>query len=139
MWSLSRGGGASACGRVLQELELRGNGLTIGGARSLGEALKTGALPALRGLDLGANELRDDGGKAMAHFIFAGLGSWSNLVRLDLSGNSMRDVGVEAVFKAVTAPRVRLAPDVEWISIQHNHASPEARRRMSFPPPHLLM
>ncbi|CAN0480038.1 unnamed protein product, partial [Laminaria digitata] len=115
--SLCGGGGAAAAGRTLKLLDLRGNAITSLGAGTLGDALAAGGLPALRELDLGSNALRDAGGRAVAHHIFAGLGTWPRLVRLDLSGNGMGDGGVEAVFKAVTAPGASLAPDVERISV----------------------
>lgn len=137
--ALSHGGGASAAGRTLQELDLRGNGITVGGSWVIGKALATGAFPALRDLCLGANALRDEGGRAVAHFLLSGEGSWPRLVRLNLSGNGMRDVGVEAVFKAVTAPGVCLAPDIERINIRNNHASPAVRERTSCAPHFLLM
>ncbi|CAM9463757.1 unnamed protein product, partial [Sphacelaria rigidula] len=89
--ALSSGSGASAAGRTLQELNLRGNGISAGGSRALGRALATGAFPSLRGLDLGANALRDEGGKVVAHFLLSGAGTWPTLARLDLSGNGMGD------------------------------------------------
>lgn len=133
------GGGASAAGRTLQELDLRGNGVTAGGCRNIGEALAAGALPALRRLDLRANALRDEGGKAVAHFLLSGMGTWPKIVLLDLSSNGMRDAGVEAVFKAVTAPGVSLAPDIEKISVRDNYTSPAARKLTCRPPPFLHM
>lgn len=137
--ALSGGGGASAAGRTLQELDLRGNGITAGGSRVIGSALATGAFPALRSLDLSANALRDEGGRAVAHFLLSGEGSWPRLARLDLSGNGMRDVGVEAMFKAVTAPGVCLAPDIERVNVRNNYASPAVRERTSCAPHFLLM
>ncbi|CAN0326562.1 unnamed protein product, partial [Hapterophycus canaliculatus] len=115
--ALCGGGGSSGAGRTLQELDLRGNAVTVVGLRVLGSALAFGGLPALRALDLGSNSLRDEGGKAVAHRLLAGAGTWRQLVRLDLSGNGMGDGGVEAVFKAATAPGVALAPDLEMISV----------------------
>ena len=137
--SLCGGGGAAAAGRTLRLLDLRGNAITSLGAGALGDALAAGGLPALRELDLGSNALRDKGGRAVAHHLFAALGTWPRLVRLDLSGNGMGDVGVEAVFKAVTAPGASLAPDVEKISVRDNPMSRGARRRTSSPPAFLLM
>lgn len=133
------GGGASAAGRILTELDLRGNAVTAVGLRVLGGALACGGLPALRVLDLGSNSLRDDGGKSVAHRLLAGAGTWRCLVRLDLSRNGMGDGGVEAVFKAVTAPGTRLAPDVEMISVRNNFMSPAARQRLSGPPPFFIL
>ncbi|CAM9455198.1 unnamed protein product, partial [Ectocarpus fasciculatus] len=115
--ALCGGGGASAAGRTLRTLGLRGNAVTVVGLRVLAGALAFGGLPALRALDLGSNSLRDEGGKAVAHRLLAGAGTWRLLARLDLSGNGMGDGGVEAMFKAVTAPGVTLAPDVEFISV----------------------
>lgn len=137
--SLCSGGGASAAGRALTELDLRGNAVTAGGLKVLGGALACGGLPALRALDLGSNSLRDEGGKSVAHRLLAGSGTWRCLARLDLSGNGMGDGGVEAVFKAVTAPGTRLAPDVEMISVRNNFMSPAARQRLSGPPPFFIM
>ncbi|CBN79118.1 Hypothetical leucine rich repeat protein [Ectocarpus siliculosus] len=115
--ALCGGGGASAAGRTLRTLDLRGNAVTAVGLRVLAGPLAFGGLPALRALDLGSNSLRDEGGKAVAHRLLAGAGTWRRLTRLDLSGNGMGNGGVEAVFKAVTAPGVTLAPDVEFISL----------------------
>eukprot|EP00903_Cladosiphon_okamuranus_P006356 g6226.t1 len=137
--SLCGGGGASAAGRTLTELDLRGNAVTAGGLRVLGGALARGGLPALRVLDLGSNSLRDEGGKSVAHRLLAGSGTWRCLARLDLSGNGMGDGGVEAVFKAITAPGTRLAPDVEMITVRNNFMSPAARQRLSGPPPFFIM
>ena len=137
--SLCGGGGASAAGRTLTELDLRGNAVTAVGLRVLGGALACGGLPALRVLDLGSNSLRDEGGKSVAHRLLAGSGTWRRLARLDLSGNGMGDGGVEAVFKAITAPGTRLAPDVEVISVRNNFMSPAARQRLSSPPPFFIM
>lgn len=136
--SLCGGGGASAAGRTLTELDLRGNAVTAVGLRFLGGALACGGLPALRVLDLGSNSLRDEGGKSVAHRLLAGSGTWRRLARLDLSGNGMGDGGVEAVFKAVTAPGTTLAPDVEMINLRNNFMSPAARQRLSCPPPYLI-
>lgn len=137
--SLCGGGGASAAGRTLQELGLRGNAVTAVGLRALAGALALGGLPALRALDLGSNSLRDEGGRAVAHRLLAGAGTWRHLARLDLSGNGMGDGGVEAVFKAVSAPGVQLAADVEMISVRNNFMSSAARQRLSSPPHFLLM
>lgn len=137
--ALCGGGGASAAGRTLRTLDLRGNAVTVVGLRVLAGALAFGGLPALRALDLGSNSLRDEGGKAVAHRLLAGAGTWRRLARLDLSGNGMGDGGVEAVFKAVTAPGVTLAPDVEFISVRNNFVSSEARQRLSRGPRFLLM
>lgn len=137
--SLCGGGGASAAGRTLQELDLRGNAVTAVGLRMLGGALALGGLPALRALDLGCNSLRDEGGRVVAHRVLAGEGTWPFLARLDLSRNGMGDGGVEAVYKAVCAPGVRLAADVEMISVRNNSVSSASRQRMSSVPPFLLM
>lgn len=137
--ALCGGGGASAAGRTLGELDLRGNAVTAVGLRVLGGALACGGLPALRVLDLGSNSLRDEGGKSVAHRLLAGAGTWRRLARLDLSGNGMGDGGVEAVFKAVTAPGARLAPDVEMISVRNNYMSPAGRQRLSSPPSFLVV
>lgn len=137
--ALCGGGGASGAGRTLQELDFRGNAITVVGLRVLGGALAFGGLPALRALDLASNSLRDEGGKAVAHRLLAGAGTWRQLARLDLSGNGMGDGGVEAVFKAVTAPGVTLAPDVEVISVRDNFMTSAGRQRVSCPPPFLVM
>lgn len=137
--SLCGGGGASAAGRTLQELDLRGNAVTAVGLRILGGALAQGGLPALRALDLGCNSLRDEGGRAVAHRLLAGAGTWRRLAKLDLSANSMGDGGVEAVYKAVSAPGVRLAADVEMINVRNNSVSSTSRQRMSALPSFLLM
>lgn len=137
--ALSGGGGASGAGRTLQQLDLRGNAITAGVGRMIGDTLAAGGLPALKDLDVGANMLRDDGGKAVAHHLLAGVGTWPQIARLDLSANGMGDAGVEAVFKAVTAPGVSLAPDVERISLRDNCLSRKARRRTSLSPPFLII
>eukprot|EP00752_Nemacystus_decipiens_P014278 g12698.t2 len=137
--SLCGGGGASAAGRTLKELDLCGNAVTAVGLRVLGDALARGGLPALRALDLGSNSLRDEGGKLVAHRLLAGSGTWRRLARLDLSGNGMGDGGVEAVFKAVTAPGTRLSRDVEIVSVKNNFMSPAARQRLSSPPTFLVL
>ena len=137
--SLCSGGGAAAAGRTLRVLDLRGNAVTALGAGTLGTALAAGGLPALRDLDLGSNALRDEGGRAVAHHLFAGLGTWPRLCRLDLSGNGMGDGGVEAIFKAVTAPGGCLSPAVERISVRDNFVSRGARERTSSAPSFLLM
>lgn len=137
--ALSGGGGASGAGRTLQQLDLRGNAITAGAGRMIGDVLAAGGLPALKDLDIGANVLRDDGGKAVARHLLAGVGTWLQITRLDLSANGMGDTGVEAVFKAVTAPGVSLASDVERISLRDNYVSPAARRRTSLSPTFLIM
>ena len=136
------GGGdgvTAAAGRTLRELELRGNAITAGGGGAIWAALDAGVLPALRTLDLGNNSLGDDGGRAAAHCLLAGCGTWPRLVVLDLSSNGMGDGGVEAVYKAVTAPGAVLSPGVERISLRFNRLTRACRERTARPPRFLVL
>ncbi|CAM9613738.1 unnamed protein product, partial [Choristocarpus tenellus] len=111
-------GGAG--GRSIRELDLRANGFTgATGAGMIGEALARGALPALQDLNLSGNLFGDEGGKLVAHQILSGNGKgWSRLIRLDLSANGMHDIGVEAMYKALTTCEGKfLAPAVKRISL----------------------
>lgn len=139
MCALGGSSGTGATGKMLQEIQLRGNAITAGGGSAVWKALSTGVLPALRALDLGNNSLGDVGGREVAHHLLTGRGTWPRLVILELSGNGMRDRGVEAVFKAVTAPGVVLAPEVECISLRFNRLSRAARERTACPPGFLVI
>lgn len=132
-------GGSSGTGKMLQELQLHGNAITAGGGSAVWKALSTGVLPALRALDLGNNSLGEVGGREVAHHLLVGRGTWSRLVILDLSRNGMRDRGVEAVIKAVTAPGVALAPEVECINLRFNRLSRAAMERTACPPEFLVL
>lgn len=139
MSALGGSSGTRATGKMLQELQLNGNAITTGGGSAIWKALSTGVLPVLRSLDLGNNSLGEVGGREVAHHLLMGRGTWPRLIILDLSRNGMRDRGVEAVIKAVTAPGVALAPDIEHINLRFNRVSRAAMERTACLPGFIVL
>lgn len=116
---------------LLRSLDLYGNAVRDGGVLALAGALeRAGPRSALRTLDLGANELGDDGARVLAEcrcmqleelrlyanglshrgaVLLAGsLESHASLTCLDLQGNAIGDVGTAALAHALRINRLLL-------------------------------
>ena len=92
--------------------------------RRLGQAMLKGGLPNLQVLDLRQNVLGDEGAVFLAQHMLAG--AYRAIVEIYVQANQMRDTGVSALYKAVTAAAAGdWFPHLEAVNARMNDATPK--------------
>lgn len=112
---------------TLHTLKLKHNQLTSKVLLQLQECFKAGTLDLLRVLDLGYNELGDEGARILSHMYCDKANYLAQIEQINLQGNGITDIGFVKLVKILVNVKDVHAPQLEYLCLRNNHISGQIR------------
>jgi hypothetical protein len=112
---------------TLHTLKLKHNNLTSKALHMLTDCFKSGTLAQLRVLDLGYNELGDDGARTLSHMFCDKALYLAQIEQINLQENGITDVGFAKLVKILVNVKDTHAPQLDYLCLRNNHISGQVR------------
>ena len=116
---------------TLHTLKLKHNQLTSKVLQMLQECFKAGTLAELRVLDLGFNELGDEGARALSHMMCEKSMYLAQMEQINLQENGITDVGFSKLVKIVVNVKEKHIPHLDYLCLRNNPISGQIRAQYS--------